>query len=65
MGTADTRRCALLALLLLVPAPSVGTLLAMRVVPGPAGEAVYGLCKGWLLAFPVAWTALIDRGRLG
>ena len=65
MGTIDARRSAFVALLLLVPAPSVGTLLAMRVMPGPIGQAAYGLCKLWLLALPLVWTLWIDRGRLG
>ncbi|MBI4601780.1 MAG: CPBP family intramembrane metalloprotease [Planctomycetes bacterium] len=51
----------LLALLLLVPAPSVGVLLAMRIAPGPVGQAVYGLSKLWLLALPLLWLRLVEK----
>jgi len=64
MAITDSRGSAFLALLLLVPAPSIGTLLAMRILPGPFGQAAYVLCKLWLLAFPIVWTLWIDRGRL-
>jgi membrane protease YdiL (CAAX protease family) len=59
-----TRWNAGLALALLVPAPSLGTLLAMWWVPGPIGQVCYGLCKIWLLVLPITWTVLIDRAQL-
>lgn len=57
-----SRVLALLTLLLLVPAPSVGTLAAMWLWPGPVGQVVYGACKVWLLAFPLLWLRLVERG---
>jgi hypothetical protein len=56
-----------LALLLLLPAPTLGMLAAM-VIPGtagtPLGQGAYVVCKVWLLAFPVLWLLLIERGRI-
>jgi membrane protease YdiL (CAAX protease family) len=52
------------ALLLLVPVPSIGTAAAMVLAPGPPGQAIYAVCKGWLLALPLLWLLLVDRGRL-
>src|SRR6266852_2609730 len=65
MGARLPGRSAFLALLLLVPAPSIGTLMAMQIVPGPVGQTLYGLCKLWLLAVPLFWTLLIDKHPLG
>jgi len=58
------RRRAALALLLLTPAPTIGTTAAMWVWPGPVGQALYGACKLWLLALPLAWLLLVERGRI-
>ena len=58
------RRRALLALLLLVPVPSVGTLMAMVLMPGPVGQTIFAAGKIWLLIFPVAWWLLVEKGRL-
>jgi membrane protease YdiL (CAAX protease family) len=58
-----TPRASLLALLLLVPIPSLGTAMAMIARPGPVGQAVFATCKVWLVVFPVAWYLLVDRGR--
>jgi membrane protease YdiL (CAAX protease family) len=38
--------------------------MAMWVVPGPIGQAAYGICKLWMAAFPLAWTLLVDKERL-
>lgn len=59
----DTRkRNALLALLLLVPAPSVGVWLALYGMPGnPIAKAFFGLCKVWLLVLPVVWHMRVDK----
>jgi membrane protease YdiL (CAAX protease family) len=65
MGVRHPRLSALLALLLLVPAPSIGTIMAMEILPGPIGQTIYGLCKLWLLAVPVVWTLLVDQNQLG
>jgi membrane protease YdiL (CAAX protease family) len=57
------RRLAFLALLLLVPAPSIGTVCAMWLMPGPVGQAIYGFCKVWLLGFPLFWLHFVERRR--
>ena len=54
---------ALVALALLVPAPTIGALMMLRLAPGPVGSAAAGVCKVWILLLPVAWLALVDRGR--
>ncbi|CAN5431273.1 hypothetical protein BH10PLA2_BH10PLA2_21470 [soil metagenome] len=52
---------ALIALLLLVPAPTVGTAAALWLLPGPVGQAIYGFCKIWLLGFPLVWLHFVER----
>lgn len=58
-----SRRLALTALLLLVPAPSIGAAMAMKIAPGPVGQAVFLVSKIWLLMFPVIWSAVFDPVR--
>ncbi len=60
---ASSKRKALLALLLLVPAPSFGTWMAMHLAEGSVGQAVFLASKVWMLALPVAWLVLVDKGR--
>ena len=65
--TTQSRTTALLALLLLVPAPSIGTALAMTVdaTQGTSfGQGAYALSKVWLVMFPVAWLLWVDGGKL-
>ena len=50
----------LIALALLVPAPTIGVLMAMHFDPGPVGQAVYGASKVWILLLPLAWLLLVD-----
>jgi CAAX protease family protein len=57
----NTRNRALLALLLLVPAPTVGTLCGLWLFPGTIGQLIYGLCKVWLLGFPLVWLHFVER----
>ena len=57
----NSRKRALLALVLLVPAPSIGTLCGMWLFPGAIGQIVYGLCKIWLLGFPLFWRHFVER----
>jgi membrane protease YdiL (CAAX protease family) len=57
-------RSARLALLFLVPAPSLGTAMAMWLMPGTAGVLVYAICKVWICVLPLVWTLRIDHGRL-
>lgn len=58
------RRWAAWALLLLVPAPSLGTLAGMWLWPGPVGQTVYALCKIWLLALPLFWLLRVEKGQV-
>ena len=51
---------AILALLLLVPAPSLGVMMAVIVLPGPVGQAIFTASKVWLLALPLIWTHWIE-----
>lgn len=54
-----------LALLLLVPAPSIGAWCAMHWLPDTAlGQSIHLSAKAWLLALPIAWGLLIEPGRL-
>ena len=59
-----TRKKALLALCLLVPAPTFGVVMSM-IFPqtrGTAlGQGIYMLCKVWLLALPLIWLKWVDR----
>jgi membrane protease YdiL (CAAX protease family) len=55
------RRQSLLALCLLVPAPSIGTLCALDLFPGPAGQVIYAICKVWLLGFPLLWLRCVEQ----
>jgi len=64
MRNVTSKRRALLALLLLVPAPSLGTLVAMWIAPGSVGKAVYFACKCWILALPLVWTLFVDKAPL-
>jgi len=59
------------ALLLLVPAPSIGVisngLLAESDIAALAfiGLAIWALCKVWILGFPAFWHTRIDGGEYG
>lgn len=56
---------ALLSLLLLVPAPSIGVLAGMVFWPNtPLGKGIFMFSKVWLFGFPVLWYLLVDKGRL-
>lgn len=63
-GASNPGRAAL-ALLLLLPAPTVGVLCSMYWLPDTApGQGIYYAAKAWLLALPIAWLLCVDRGRL-
>lgn len=54
------------ALVLLVPAPSIGALAAMVLFPGTLlGKILFAASKLWLFVFPVIWLKFIDKERLG
>jgi len=64
-GSASNPRRAVLALLLLVPAPTIGVLFAMHWLPDTAlGQSIHVAAKLWLLALPLAWVLWVERGRL-
>jgi len=58
-----SRRNAVLALLLIVPVPSLGVIAAMVAAPGPLGHAVFLAAKVWLVLFPAAWYLMVEHGR--
>jgi membrane protease YdiL (CAAX protease family) len=58
------RMLALVALVLLVPAPTIGVLCAMLWEPTRGtvlGQFIYGAAKVWILALPLAWRLWVDR----
>ena len=57
------RRRALLALVFLAPAPSLGVWAAMVAAPGSVGHGVFLIAKLWLLVFPAAWYLLVEKGK--
>jgi membrane protease YdiL (CAAX protease family) len=63
--TAESRRRAALALLLLIPAPSLGIAFEMLWFSGTLGLSLLVATKFWIVAFPLFWTALVERRPLG
>jgi len=56
------KRKALVSLLLLVPAPSLGVLFGMILFPDTAlGKGLFVATKVWMLLFPALWFLGIDR----
>jgi membrane protease YdiL (CAAX protease family) len=56
------RRRALLALALLLPAPTMGTWAGLWLWPGTLpGQALFLLTKLWILILPLAWHHWVDR----
>jgi len=62
-GPQPGRIHAVLALLLLVPVPSLAVALALVEQPGPAGRVLFIAAKLWILLLPLGWHVLVDRGR--
>jgi len=59
-----TRRSAFLALLLLVPAPTVGVGIWLLIFPeGAIGKAIQGVFKIWIFILPVCWWMLVDKQK--
>ncbi|HOW97929.1 MAG TPA: type II CAAX endopeptidase family protein [Kiritimatiellia bacterium] len=57
-----SRGTAILALLLLVPAASLGVASAMIFFPGTwLGPVIFGAAKAWLFGLPLAWRLLVER----
>ncbi len=59
----SSKSLALLALLILVPAPSIGTFVSMHLDLGLGGQLVYLLSKVWLAGVPIIWWLWIEKGR--
>ena len=57
-------RNALLALIVLVPAASIGVAFSLFIAPGTIGTAVSVLCGMWVLLLPLAWSVFGDRQQL-
>lgn len=58
-------KLATIALLLLVPAPSIGTAAALLWWPElPIGKTLFVAAKVWLVLLPLIWLKFIDKGRL-
>ena len=53
-----------MALCILVPAPSIGALMGMEIMPGPVGQAIYFVSKVYLVVFPAFWWLVIERQRI-
>ncbi len=63
--TDTNKRNAALALLLLVPAPSIGVYTAVYGAPGAFfAKAFFMACKVWLLVLPLVWYLLVDKQKL-
>lgn len=61
-----SRRKAAIALILLVPAPFIGTwfgLYSDEMRGTAVGQAVYAAAKVWLLALPLVWLFLVEKGQ--
>lgn len=57
-----SRTRAILALWLLVPAPSIGALFGMVIFPGSmAGVLLFGASKLWILGLPLVWLKCVDK----
>ena len=52
------RKTALVALLLLVPVPSIATWFGLIGFEGPVGQTVYSAGKVWIVALPLVWLIL-------
>jgi membrane protease YdiL (CAAX protease family) len=59
------KRSSIWALLLLLPAPSLGVWAGMIAWPDQAlGKALFFLAKVWLFAFPLVWRLVIEKKRI-
>ena len=56
---------ALFALILIVPAPTIGALMALWWYEGETiGKVAYSLGKMWLYGLPIVWLLFVERDRL-
>lgn len=59
------KRHALISLLLLIPAPSVGVLFGMILFPeSPLGKGIFLFSKVWLLLLPALWFFVVEKERM-
>jgi uncharacterized protein len=64
-GQEAKRTCAVIALLLLLPVPSLGTAASMFWWPGTAiGQGLFVLSKVWIVILPLAWLRWVEHGKL-
>jgi membrane protease YdiL (CAAX protease family) len=64
VSAAQLRTRAVIALAVILPAPTLGLVAALYVWPDSAlGQLVYATLKIWLLALPVAWIVVVERHR--
>jgi membrane protease YdiL (CAAX protease family) len=59
-----SRQNAGLALLLLVPAQTIGTLMSHVIAPGTVGQTVLFLTKIWMLVLPLVWLVGVDKNTV-
>jgi uncharacterized protein len=52
---------AILALILIVPASSIGALMSAFIAPGIIGQLVAIGCGIWMICLPICWVKFIDR----
>ena len=57
-------RRALLALLLLVPAQSIATVMFFWQAETPTGKFIFAACKLWMALLPVVWLKFVDHEPL-
>ena len=63
-SAATTRRSAAVALALLLPAPTIGVLFGMFLLPDShLGLVLFGASKVWILALPFLWQLIVNKAR--
>ncbi len=61
----NSKKNAFFALLLLVPAPSIGVLLGMILFPDISlGRVLFGFTKVWMVVLPVVWLIAVEKKSL-
>ncbi len=64
MSDSPTRHSAFLALLLIVPAPTIGTLIGFGSRESALAIPIWLASKAWFFGLPVLWHVLVDRQYL-
>ena len=67
LTTLDTKRKAIVALCLILPAPLLGITASLNppsIGDIQIGKAIWLLMKVWLIAMPVLWLLYVDKGKL-